>query len=142
MFFAIHLKDLDKQAFLNDKFLASSAGETEEARLRWRASCQEAKVYFGDAGAFALLKEIAAVLGAQNCQCHTGEIDAIGCRDARLDMWQILGQEPRRACIAPIGEGSLTGIQRNDVEADCAIGNEPDPGCSDAIANKKFDKFA
>ena len=60
MFFAIHLKDLDKQAFLNDKFLASSAGETEEARLRWRASCQEAKVYFGDAGAFALLKEIAA----------------------------------------------------------------------------------
>lgn len=60
MFLAIYSKDPEKQAFLNDKFLASSAGGTEEARLRWRASCQQAKVLFGDAGAFALLKEIAA----------------------------------------------------------------------------------
>ena len=60
MFFAIHLKDLDKQALLNEKFLASSVGGTEEARLRWQASCQQTKVLFGDAGAFALLKEVAA----------------------------------------------------------------------------------
>jgi len=60
MFFAIHLKDLDKQALLNEKFLASSVGGTEQARLRWQANCQQTKVLFGDAGAFALLKEVAA----------------------------------------------------------------------------------
>jgi tetratricopeptide (TPR) repeat protein len=60
MFFAIHSKDLDKQTLLDAKFLASSAGGTEEARLRWRASCQQTKLLFGDAAAFALLKEIAA----------------------------------------------------------------------------------
>lgn len=60
MFFAIHLKDLEKQALLEEKFLASRVGGTEDARLRWQANCQEAKVLFGDAGAFALLKEVAA----------------------------------------------------------------------------------
>lgn len=60
MFFAIYSKDPEKQTILNDRFLASSAGETEEARLRWRAGCEQTKVQFGDAGAFASLKEIAA----------------------------------------------------------------------------------
>lgn len=60
MYFAVHEKDLDKQALLNEKFLASSVGGTEEARLRWQAGCQQAKVLFGDAGAFALLQDVAA----------------------------------------------------------------------------------
>jgi tetratricopeptide (TPR) repeat protein len=60
MFFAIHQKDLDKQALLNEKFFASSAGRIEEARLRWRASCLQKKVRFGDASAFVLLKDVAA----------------------------------------------------------------------------------
>lgn len=60
MFFAVYSKDLDKLALLDEKFLASSAGGTEEARLRWQASCQHTKVLLGDAGAFALLKELAA----------------------------------------------------------------------------------
>lgn len=60
MFFAIMSKNSGKQALLNSKFLSSSVGGSEEARVRWQANCQKAKVQQGDAGAFALLKEIAA----------------------------------------------------------------------------------
>ena len=60
MFYAIFSKDVEKQVVLNEKFLASNAGGTEESRLRWVASCQQSKVQFGDAGAFALLNEVAA----------------------------------------------------------------------------------
>lgn len=94
MFFAIHSEDPDKQAFLNDKFLASSAGGTEEARLRWRASCQQTKVLFGDAGAFTLLKEIAA-----KAPGDSEVVEALASGYMHLDEFATAAKEFERAAL-------------------------------------------